>query len=196
MVMENLGVKERLGEHRKAMKSMFWGVTLILLGCGFWYSLVGNPLHDLRLIQRGRTIPGYIIDAWEDVGDDDHGRAVWSHGVTYTYQLPDGREFQQNTSEFPGALRDEFRDLQEPYPVEVEYLPEDPLISRIKGTGSDSITDWLWRKAGLGTLLLLMCLSPGVALLQDCVRELRRRRVSQPDAIQQQPPDHSRNMVN
>ena len=171
---ESTDAKKSSVEYRESIKTIFWGVALVAGACGFWYYLVGNPLNELALIQRARIVPGFIIDTWEDVKDDDQGRAHWYHGATYTYRLPDGREFTQSTRDSPGRLKDEFLDLQQPYPVEVEYLSEDPAISRIKGDGSDSVSDWIWRKVGLGILLLALFLSPGIVLLRNGVRQLKR----------------------
>jgi hypothetical protein len=77
-----------------------------------------------------------------------------------------------------GQLKEKFRDLQRPYPIEVEYLPNNPSVSRIKGDGSASITDWLWRKAGLGSLLLALFVSPGIILLRNGIRDLKMLRTA------------------
>ena len=168
--------KKHSAQSRESIKTILWGVAWIAGACGLWYWLAGNPLDELALIQRARIAPGAIVDTWEDVDEDDEGQDLWSHGATYTYRLPDGRELTQSTQNKPGRLRDEFVDLQQPYPVEVEYLPEDPTISRIKGDGSDSLSEWLWRDVGLGGLLLAAFLLPGIGLLRNGVRDLRRSR--------------------
>lgn len=167
---------EKNNQRFEPYKSILWGLLLIIGACCFWYSIVGNPLNELALIRRGQIAPGHIVDTWEDVGEDDEGGDHWLHGATYTYRLPDGREFTQETLAGSGRLKEEFRNLEEPYPVEVEYLPDNPSVSRIKGDGSDTVTDWLWRKLGLGSLLLFMFLSPGITLLRNGVRSLKQLR--------------------
>ena len=171
---DSKGANKRSDEYRDSIKTILWGVALILGACGFWYGLVDNPLNEFALIQRARLAHGFIIDTWEDV-EDGEGEDYWHHRAMYKYRLPDGREFTQSTKDSPGRLKDEFRNLQQPHPIEVEYLPEDPSISRIKGCGSDSISDWLWRKVGLGTLLLAWFLSPGIVLLRNGVRDFKKR---------------------
>jgi hypothetical protein len=161
-------------EYRAAIMKTLLGVVVFVGGCWFWYYLVGNPLQELALIQRAQIAPGFIVETWEVVGDDDMGRAHWLHGAKYTYRLPDGREFTQTTKESPGRLKKEFLNLKKPYSIEVQYLPENPTVSRIKGEGSDNILDWAWRKAGLGTLILVILLSPGFVLLRDGVRNVFR----------------------
>jgi hypothetical protein len=159
-------------ELRDAVKTTLWGVLFVVGGAWLWYILVGNPFHDLALICRGETVPGYITDTWEDAESGDEGGTLWFHGVEYDYTLPDGREFTQ-TSSGDGRLKDELRDLRQPYPIEVEYLPDDPDVSRIKGNGSPTIFDWVWRKAGLGSLLLAMFVAPGISVMRDGIRKYR-----------------------
>jgi hypothetical protein len=56
---------------------------------------------------------------------------------------------------------------------DVEFLPHDPSVNRIKGDGATSIFDWAWRKFGLGLVLLVAFLSPGVILLRNGYRDFR-----------------------
>jgi hypothetical protein len=170
-----MATNNKLGD---SMKRLIWGVLWILAACWFSYYLIGNPLDELALIRRAQTAVGFIVDTWEDVEDGDDGRAHWFHGATYTYRLPAGREYTQRTKDVSGRLKEKFRDLQQPYPIEVEYLPDNPTVSRIKGDGSESIMDWLWRKAGLGSLLLALFVSPGIILLRNGIREMKRSRTT------------------
>ena len=163
------------------MKAIIFGVLLILGACWFWYQLAGSPLAELALIRRARTAPGLIVDAWEDV-EDGYEEAAWFHGAVYSYRLPDGREYKERTPERKGRLREQFREFEEPYPIEVEYLPENPAVSRIKGYGCQSVGEWLWRKAGLGSLLLAVFLGGGVILLRDGIREIKKSRASREHA--------------
>lgn len=158
------------------MKKLIWGTLWILGAVWFCYYSFGNPLDELALIRRAQIAPGSIIDTWEDVEDGDDGRAHWFHGATYTYRLPDGREFTKSKTSVSGRLKEKFQNLQQPYPIEVEYLPDNPKVSRIKGDGNSSITDWLWRKVGLGGLLLILLASPGIILLRNGVLEIIKLR--------------------
>jgi hypothetical protein len=157
----------------EALKTMVWGFALVACAVWFWLHLTGNPIHDLRLMIWARTAPGHVVDTWEDVEDGDDGRVQWTHGSTYTFRLPDGHEVEAATGTRSGRLRPEFAKLEKPLPVEVEYDPADPLISRLKGDGSQSLVEWILRKVGLGGLLLVLFMSPGVKLIFDGVREFR-----------------------
>lgn len=149
------------------MKTLLFGIAWVVGAYCFWLYLAGNPVDELALIRRAQVAPGFIVDTWEEPEDGDDGRTHWFHGATYTYRLPDGRKF---TGSAHGSGR---LNLEPPYPVEVEYLPDHPSVSRIRGSGSSSITDWLWRKIGLGSLLLALLVSPGVAMVRAGIREMR-----------------------
>jgi hypothetical protein len=61
-------------------------------------------------------------------------------------------------------------------PIEVEYLPDNPAVSRIKGSGSKNLFDWLWREVALGGLLLAMFLAPGCSMLRSALNEWKASR--------------------
>lgn len=163
--------------------SMLWGLVMLIGGFWFWHYLVGNPFDDLALIRRGHTVQGFIVNAWEDAESGDEGGTQWLHSAIYKYRLPDGREFTQRTKDKSGRLRTELRDLAQPFPVEVEYLPDNPEVSRIKGDGSLHLFDWLWRKLGLGSLLLALFVAPGFKMLLSAVRDFMRYHRTSNDRI-------------
>lgn len=159
------------------LKKIFAGSVASVAAFYFWLYLIGNPLHDYLLLRNGKVTNGYITNTWEDATDDDHGRAVWTHGAEYSFRLPDSREMTGRSLEYSGRLKEEFANLKAPYPIEIEYYPNDPTISRIKGTGSATLTDWLWRKIGIGGALLVLFLSPGISFFVAAIREKYQRRI-------------------
>jgi len=159
---------------KSAALSTLGGAVMCIVALWFWHYLIGNPFDDLQLIRRGHTVQGFIVDTWENAEDDGAGRTQWSHGVVYKYRVPDGQEFTQRTKESSGRLKPELQGLEQPVPVEVEYLPDNPAVSRIKGDGSPNIFDWLWRKIGLGTLFLALLLAPGLMILRTAVRDFKQ----------------------
>jgi hypothetical protein len=164
-------------KHLKSVVSYTaWGVVFCVGALWFWHYLVGNPFDELELIRRGHTVPGFIVDTWEEVESGDEGGTHWLHGALYTYRMPDGQEFTQRTKESSGRLKPELQDLTQPVPIEVEYLPDNPAVSRIKGDGSPNLFDWLWRKIGLGTLLLALFLAPGLGMLRTAIRDFKQHK--------------------
>lgn len=151
------------------MKTLIWGIVWLVGAVWFWYYLAGDPLGELALIRRADVTDGLVVDTWEDLEDGDDGRAHWFHGATYVYWLPDGRKFTKEKSG-SGRLKEEFRYLQQPYQIEVEYLADNPTVSRIKGDGSDTLADWLWRKI----VLLGLFITPGIVLVRNGVLQITR----------------------
>jgi tetratricopeptide (TPR) repeat protein len=146
-----------------SLKTVLLGVVCVALAVCFWYSIVGNPIDELALIQRAQVATCVLKDKYEEEVEDERRIYLLNVGI-YAFQTPDGREFQASTREPTGELA-----MQ----LEVEYLPEDPAVNRIKGEGCASVGEWLWRKLGLGSLLLAMFLSPGIVLLRDGIRDIR-----------------------
>jgi hypothetical protein len=59
--------------------------------------------------------------------------------------------------------------LREPYPVKVEYLPEHPEITRLRGERSGSVIGWGLRDLVLAPLLLIGFLMVGILILRDAI---------------------------
>lgn len=145
------------------VKTLMWGVLALLVGCWFWYYLVGNPLHEIALIRRANIATGSLVDTHEDEQEDYRGHVYFSDVGIYAYRLPDGRELKTITRAPTGHLKEQ---------RQVEYLPDNPAVSRIKGDGCQSVMEWLWRKASLGSLLLAAFVSPGVIMIRNGVHGL------------------------
>lgn len=157
------------------MQTFLCGLLAVLAACWFWYYQMGNPLHELALIHRRHTVAGFIVDSWEEAeSPGERSGTLWYHGGAYRYRLPDGREFTQHTKSKSGRLKAEFQNLKQPYSIQVECLPDNPRISRIKGDGCDSVMELLWRKVGLGGLMLVLFLSPGAVLVLNATRDIKR----------------------
>ncbi len=147
------------------IKGMVIGVLLIVGACWFWWSLTGNIFHELALIRRAQITSGTLIEVHEHEEEDFRGHVYFSDIGVYVYQLSDGREFRTTIREPTGQLKKH---------REVEYLPEKPEISRIKGDGCQSITEWLWRKIGLGGIILVLFLSIGCIIIKNTIIEFMR----------------------
>lgn len=149
------------------MKTILWSVLYILGACWFWYYLCGNPFDEFALITDSQIATGTLASVHEDEQEDSRGRVSISDVGIYVFRVPSGREFRTKVKSKSGFLRDY---------EEVEYLPENPVVSRIRGTGSSTITDWLWRKVGLGLLLFVAFVAPGIVQLRAGFREIRNQR--------------------
>jgi hypothetical protein len=116
----------------------------LIFGFIFWWLLIGNPIYEFEMITNSKTADGFITDTKEVQHDDEKPYIL--NLYSYEYQIPDGRKFQGETEEdFKGQIEDEIQILDKPYPIKIEYLPYNPAISRIKGTGTTTIFKWLFR---------------------------------------------------
>lgn len=162
-------------KHKTYIKILAPGLIVTALACFWLYTTLIDAWQELTLMRNHETCFGYIIETWEDMtGEADDGRLIWEHGGTYTYRLPDGREFTQYIRGH-GRLKPEFQDLSQPYPIEVEYLLDNPAVSRIKGDGPNSIPSWLRTEVGYWAFFPLILLAIGVYLLWKAVSELRNQ---------------------
>jgi uncharacterized protein DUF3592 len=145
---------------KSVLKSVFWGLLFLAGGFQLWLSIFGNPIHELALIKRGVVTDGVITDTWEDTAEADDGTTIFFHGITYTFQLPDGRTVTGYRGNRQGRLHN-----TTPHPFEVRYLPDNPAVSWIKADVSPTIGDWLLLKVVGGGLALVLLLSPGVGII-------------------------------
>ena len=159
-------------------KILAFGLIVTGLACFWLYTAIGDAWQELMLMQHHETCSGFIVDVWEDVDEADSGEDLWYSYATYTYSLTDGQQFTQTTGG-RGRLKSEFGDLSEPYPIEVEYLADNPTVSRIKGEGPDTILGWLRTEVGYLAFLPLLLLGIGLYLLWQEVSELRQLRKSE-----------------
>lgn len=150
-------------KYREAIKSILIGMALMIGAILFWYHIVGNPLDELALIQRAKVTNCILVDTEEHEEEDYRGHVYYSDVGIYNFRLPDGREFKTTTRVPTGQLDDN---------LEVEYLPDNPTVNRVKGDGSQSITEWPWRKVGLGSILLVLFISVGFTYTKNGIREI------------------------
>lgn len=148
-----------------SIKTLLWGILWIAVALGFMHHITGNPLDELALIRRAHVAVGSLADTFEHEQEDERGRVYLSDVGVYTFRTPAGQQFNASTRVPTGQLSKQ---------QEVEYLPDNPAVNRIRGDGCASIFEWLWRKVGLGIILLALSLSPGMTLLRNGIRDIRQ----------------------
>lgn len=158
------------------------GIVVIVIGLTVWYRLSGNSLSDLQLYLHSSKAQGHILRTWEEVSDGGRGQLHWICGVEYEFTLANGKKFSEKSYEAPEWVKQNFRDISYPYPIEVEYLPDDPTISRIGGDIGDTVLEWMWKQLGLSVLFLFAFLLPGVMLVKLASIDWKKRQ----DAIPHQ----------
>lgn len=150
------------------MKKIFWGLVWIIFAGALTHYWIGNPIHELALIRSAEVAQGTFVESSQKDGkaDKDRGRAdAWKVGV-YSFRVPDGRTFHVVDEAAFGQLKQERT---------IEYLPDNPNVNRFQGEGSQSIMSWLFGNVILGTLLLLLIVSPGLVVLRAGIKRSRER---------------------
>ena len=159
-------------DHAKTITlwGLSWGLSITLWGLwclfavGLVYHICGNPLDELALIRRAKVATGVLDDTFEIEEEDSRGSVHAGTAGVYIVRLADGREFKTVDRIWHGRPIDR---------QEIEYLPDNPAVSRIKGSGNQSVGEWLWRKIGLGSLLLAAFLSPGIVGLRGVFKDIK-----------------------
>jgi|WetSurMetagenome_2_1015567.scaffolds.fasta_scaffold191473_1 hypothetical protein len=147
-------------KYREPIKTFIWSAALIIFALLFWYHIVGSPFDEFALIQKAKLATGILIDSYEVDTGDERGN-VYDVGV-YKFSLPDGRKFKAFTKNSSGEREEQ-----------VEYLPSNPSINRIKGEGCQSIIEWVEIKIIGGGILLAIFLSPGFILARNGIKEIK-----------------------
>lgn len=150
---------------REPFKTLACGILYILGALWFMYMMLGGPLNELALIRQGEITVGSLVATYEDEQEDSRGQVHFSDIGVYAFSVPDGRKFQATSRVPTGQLKKREK---------IEYLLNDPTVSRIKGDGCQSTVEWLCRKVLLGGIFFAVLISPGVALIRSAVHKLKR----------------------
>ena len=152
------------------IKKCVFGVIVLIVAFIFVYNTSGNPYHEYLLMNYGATANGFITDATEDVNDDNRGKPHFSVDYKYTFTTDDGRKIN-SSGHSSGRLPDELCNSTNHFPTKVVYLKDNPEINKIKITLCDSLGELLWRKVGIGFILLLCCSSIGIILIRNAIKD-------------------------
>jgi len=142
-----------------SQKTVIVGLVATIVGLLMVHHMVGNPLTDGFILLWGKETEGQIN--WTHQDYDEAGPFF---SLEYQFRVG-GHTFTSRYTR-DGELNDEFYDIDSVIPVKVEYYPHMPSLSRIKGNGTQSVFEWVWRKLLLGSLLYAAFLAPGVFLLR------------------------------
>ena len=150
------------------MKIIFWGLVWIVIASSLTHYWIGNPIYELALIRSAEVAQGTLVESFQqdDAAHKDRGRLdAWNVGV-YSFRVPDGRKFNVVDEAAIGQLKQERT---------IEYLPDNPNVNRFQGEGSQSIMSWFFGKVILGTLLLVLIVSPGLVVLRERIKRSQER---------------------
>lgn len=167
---------DKLQELKRAriqlIKSSIWGIIAIIAAVCFVFYLTGNPINEYKLINRGKVVDGFITQAEEFVESGDEGGSIYSYSYAYRFKLPDGSIIKSGGNS-SGKLPNQLEDLVNAYPIKIVYLPDRPDINAIRDSLSKNTWELLWRKIGLGSLLLVLFSSIGIITLKHGIRQYK-----------------------
>jgi len=144
-------------------KGLILGVAAIIAAIALVYSIVGNPYHDYLLMKEGVTTVAVITDISRDIEENDVGGETYYYNYSFTFSLPNGNKIH-STQQLSGDKSQNTPEV--PSTIEIVYLRGRPEINKIKMTLSNNTFEILWRKVGLGILLLLIFSSIGFAIIK------------------------------
>ena len=163
------------------IRSIITGLA-IPIGCLLlWYFFYPSTLNEFLLLTHNTKVaPGQVTKAEEiedyvETNNDRKIERTLDFNFEYTFKLPDGKLVTSFGSEV-GALPDELANVKDkPFPVEVEYLRDNPETNRVKAawTGEKSLFQWFRHKFIIGFLIFLFCCWWGFKVLKDGKKNYR-----------------------
>lgn len=161
---------------REEWKTLLVALVSLAIAAYLTYSSVDSIIEGNELNYKGEIANGWITDTMEDWDETDYGQSVVSHGVTYEFRLPSGQIIEGSYYD-RGTIDNDSRLYQEGHTinwnaVEVEYLPNNPSVSRIKGSDDDTLAE-LIRHETEHIFITLIPLAIGVYLLVTSIRDVR-----------------------
>lgn len=149
-------------------KGLIMSIAAIIAAIALVYNIGGNPYHEYLLIKKGVTAVALITDISRDIEENDAGGNTYYYDYTFTFALPNGNKIH-STQQLSGDKPQNIPEV--PSAIEIVYLSDRPEINKIKMTISKSTFEILWRKVGLGMLLILIFSSIGFAILKHSYKE-------------------------
>ncbi len=160
-------------------KSVGIGISIPIIAFLIWLVSSSSPINDFLLITKSSTAKGNITKAKEgtDVVEENDGRTsrqVYFYDYDYSFSLPSGKVIETYGSE-PGQLPDYLTNLEEPYKVEVEYLVNNPKVSRVKGMDSNdtSVLQWIRHRMIFQTIVFLLFCYWGFTIIRDGMKKYK-----------------------
>lgn len=127
------------------------GLGIAILAVYFWWLFDSNAFTEARegylmLTKEKITVSGQFVDTEKFDMDEGGGEIADGYGYKYSFLTQDGRTIEDTGWNY-GEL---------PNNIEIEYISDNPNISRIKGLrkNDNNFTDWvqhqlLWKLLGL-----------------------------------------------
>jgi len=162
------------------LKSIIIGLAIPVVAVWLWYgSSSNNPINEYLLITKSETTEGFITNAeqHEEEVEANDGRTSgikYSFSYDYTFTLPDGKIINSYGVEDGSRLPDNMQDIAtKPYKVEIQYLPNNPEVSRVKDFlwHNSTVYEWIRFNILLGLIILIVCICIGYAIIKAGIKK-------------------------
>lgn len=163
----------------KLIKSIILGLAIPIVAIGVWYNWGNNnPINEYFLITKSQTIKGFITNAeehGEDVEQDSGPSGIrYSFSYDYTFTLPNGKVINAYGTEDGSRLPEDMQDISsKPYKVEIQYLPDNPNVSRVKDFlwHNSTVYEWFRFNILLGLIISIACLYLSYVIIKVAVEK-------------------------
>lgn len=161
------------------IKSIIIGLAIPIVAVWLWYnSSNNNPTNEYLLITQSKTTEGFITNAGEreeEVEPDNGPSGIkYSFSYDYTFRLPNGKIISAYGVEDGSRLPDDMHDLAiKPYKVEVQYLPDNPEVNRVKDFlwHNSTVYEWFRFNILLGVIILIVCSYFGYLIIKAGIKK-------------------------
>ena len=134
------------------MKSI--GVGVLIMGAYFFWLFNSGAFSEVResylmVVKDKITVSGKFLDVQEFDKELQEGESAPAYGYKYSFKTNDGRTFEDTAWNY-GEL---------PTNIQIEYISENPDMSRVKGLwqNPETLKEWFTDKVALKLLGFLVC---------------------------------------
>ncbi len=160
----------------KLYKSLFLGATMMIVVFWVWNRVADHPVDDLRLIINGKIVKGHITNAEEFSFEYETNKGVktgYQHLCKYYFTTLNGNKII-DSAVFGGQVPEYLKNSnRKAYEVEIEYLPNNPRIHKIRDFDIMDFREWFIKKFLIGGALLVIFLSLGFVLIKKSIKQYR-----------------------
>lgn len=177
LIVNKLSAKKKI--KLNLVKSIIIGLAIPIVAVWLWYnSNNNNPINEYLLITQSKTTKGFITNAeeYEEEVDQDSGPSgiKYSFSYDYNFRLANGKVIYAHGSEDGSHLPDDMQDVSsKPYEVQVQYLPNNPDVSRVKNFlwHNETVYEWFRFNILLGLIILIVCLYIGYLIIKPGIKK-------------------------
>ncbi len=178
-IQEKLDVRKEL--KFQLVRGILFAISIPVIGLYLWYNYSETPLNEFRLITDSKIANGHLTNVESDseyveTNDGRSGGMAYFYFYEYKFTLPTGQEYSSGGKE-DGDIPEKLKTVaKEPFPVEVEYLENNPNVNRVKGMPSNTSTLYEFFRFTIlkGLVVLSICLYISIKIIKSRLNTYRK----------------------